>query len=226
MKDIDLLKELKILTNPLKVLATDEVGRGCLAGNVVICSVFFHGTESVFAETLTNLSELGVTDSKKLSLKKRNIILDQLNINLTSSIPNEIYQINKNLSYIITEKEPTYIDKHNILQSTLDAMLVSFLPFYEKYKETIWLIDGNQKPKNIDNPNIYPIIKGDSHSFLISLASIIAKNFRDEEMKIAHIKNPEYGFNQHMGYGTKKHIAAIKENGFLPIHRKSFKVKL
>ncbi len=119
---------------------------------------------------------------------------------------------------IISEKK---IDKINILEATKLAMEKSL----EKvnYENFSLIIDGNF---NINiNCKQKPTIKADEKILECSIASIIAKVKRDDVMRKYHKKYPEYGFNDNKGYGTKKHIYAIKKYGLCPIHRKTFKIK-
>lgn len=197
------------------IFATDEVGRGCLYGDVVTCTIKVLSEES--------LEGLGIHDSKKLSSKKRNKILELLNIEIKDIKKNKVYS-HPSFDFCITTKKAKYIDEHNILQSTLHSMKESFLKLYSNEQNYIWLVDGNKKPSN--DYVIETVIKGDSKFLSIGLASIIAKEFRDNQMLKDSIKYPDYGFEKHKGYGTKYHIEKIKELGALKNHRKSFLKKL
>ena len=166
-----------------------------------------------------------INDSKKISAKQRSKILDLLKINIHEIKTNNIYS-NDFFSFILIHKDADYIDKNNILKSTMDAFYESYLKI--KNSSDVWIIDGNKKPKEVLNDeNVLNIIKGDSKSLLIGIASIIAKEFRDYQMLLLDRKYPEYLFSNHKGYVTKKHYEAILENGLLEkIHRKTFLKKI
>lgn len=216
--DIDNLKYRKLA-------GCDEVGRGPLAGPVVAATVFIHILDQSEAETfLCKLRELGVTDSKKLTAKKRRKILDELDIDL--SLANQLVKISYKefkLSYSIREVSETKIDEINILNASLLAMRNSFMDCYDLGKAKL-LIDGNKELNDIpEDVDMEAVIKGDSKSVLIGLASVIAKEFRDDLMKRLSLEYPGYGLEKHAGYPTKMHKEAIVALGITPIHRKSFK---
>ena len=111
------------------------------------------------------------------------------------------------------------IDKINILQATYRAMEAAVAGLPEASKPSAVLVDGNRTPPNIKAKHVETIVKGDGKVFSIAAASIIAKVTRDRIMHESHEKWPEYGFAQHKGYGTKAHMAAVRELGPCPIHR-------
>jgi ribonuclease HII len=223
MIDIDFLKN-----KPYSIFGSDEVGRGCLAGPVVVCTVeFIHPKES----SLIKLKELGINDSKSVSEKKRVEIINKLGLvfdysksNQTLLIKNDNYEIKVSISQL----DNNIIDSINILNATLKGMEDSFKILYEKNinPNSVWLIDGNKAPDYSSfGLSKECIIKGDSKSVIIGLASIIAKQFRDYLMKeIFHKEFPQYDFNKNVGYGSKSHINAIKTHGRCQIHRQSFKL--
>lgn len=178
-----------------KTLAgVDEAGRGPLAGPVVAAAVIFE------SDTFHEM----VNDSKILSETKRDILFNWIIENCTS------YGIG-----IVDHKE---IDEINILQASLKAMKISvdkLLPQPE-----IILIDGNKSFHHNSVTN--PVVKGDSKSFSIAAASILAKVTRDRLMKESALIFPQYGWEHNKGYATKKHIAAIKKFGITELHRISF----
>ena len=178
------------------ISGTDEVGRGPLAGPVCVASVIMPLDEEHIIE--------GINDSKKLSEKKREELYEK------------ILQTAKyvKVSYV-SEKE---IDDINILQATKKAMADSLC--FPDVMPDIALVDA---VKNLDAPcEQIPIIKGDAKSYSIAAASIVAKVERDRLMKKMAEKYPEYGFEQNKGYGTAKHIEALKKFGPCEIHRKTF----
>jgi ribonuclease HII len=213
--DYDLLDKYKIL------LASDEVGRGCLAGDLIICSIKLKQENISFLNKLKDT----IKDSKKLSSKKRQLIIESLKINLDQIELNKLIEMDE-FSFVVINKNPEYIDNNNILKSTMDS-------FYEswnicKEKNLFWIIDGNKIPNEVKNDKmVKSIVKGDNHSLLIGLASIIAKEYRDNQMLLLDSKYPNYEFKNHKGYGTKNHYEAIKKNGIIEnIHRKSFLKKI
>lgn len=177
------------------VAGVDEAGRGPLAGPVVAAACII--PEGLYID--------GVNDSKQLTPEKRAKIFD-----LLISSPDVMYGIG------IVEADE--IDQINILQATFRAMqrAVEKLPTLPDFV----LVDGSLLPKWK-----YPsqaIVKGDSLSYSIAAASIIAKETRDELMKCYDIQFPGYGFGKHKGYGTKTHVEAIESLGPCLIHRKTF----
>ena len=125
-------------------------------------------------------------------------------------------------SYAIAELSPSYIDEHNILNASIDAMHLALDQL--KIRPEFLLIDGNKfKPYNSIPHEC--IIKGDSKILSIAAASILAKNYRDSLMLKLHEEFPEYGWNTNFGYATKKHQEALKKYGPTIHHRKSFRLK-
>jgi ribonuclease HII len=176
------------------IAGIDEVGRGPLAGPVVTCAVILPKGARI----------LYVNDSKKLSAEKRE----------------ELYNIimEKAVAVSIGMENNKVIDDINILQATYKAMQQSVNNL--KVKPNIILNDAVTIP-DIDVKQI-PIIKGDSKSITIASASIIAKVTRDRLMLEYDKLYPEYDFINNKGYGSKKHIEALKKYGPCPIHRETF----
>lgn len=179
------------------VCGVDEVGRGPLAGPVVCASVIMPTDE---------LLE-GVDDSKKLTAKRREMLSEII--------------LKKAIAYRICLIEPQIIDQINILQATRLCMknCIESMPVTPDFV----LVDGNMT-LDISLPQ-QSLIKGDSLSYSIGAASIIAKVYRDALMKEYAKIYPEYGFENNAGYGSAKHIEAIKKYGLTPIHRRSFTTK-
>ena len=146
----------------------------------------------------------GLADSKVLSEKKRN------------ALAITIKQYAK--AWTIASASVQEIDQLNILQASLLAMkrAVESLPFIPD----LALIDGNHSP--LLKCSVHTIVRGDSLIPEISAASILAKTARDAEMQRLHQHFPLYGFDQHKGYPTKKHLAALQKYGVSEIHRQSF----
>ncbi|HQO08963.1 MAG TPA: ribonuclease HII [Clostridiales bacterium] len=179
------------------IAGVDEAGRGPLAGPVVAAAVIFK--QGVAIE--------GVNDSKKLSEKTRERLF---------------YEIRKNaVSYGVGMIPNGRIDEIDILRATFEAMkrAVSRLSVEPDYI----LIDGRDAP--FDTKNQSAIIKGDSLSYSIAAASIIAKVTRDKLMNFYDRIYPLYGFAKNKGYATHEHIEAIKKYGRCSIHRKSFRLQ-
>ncbi|MBN2880066.1 MAG: ribonuclease HII [Clostridia bacterium] len=200
MIDIDKLDyERKIIKQGYtKIGGIDEAGRGPLAGPVVAaCAIM----------DLSSIIE-GVDDSKKLSHKKRAILLEMIKKSA--------------VSYGVGIVDIEVIEKINILNATKLAMVEAYE--HMDIKPEYVLCDA---VKDLNIPvRQEAIIKGDSLSYSIGAASIIAKETRDDIMIQYDKIYPEYGFAQHKGYGTKQHIAALKKYGPCEIHRKSFLKKI
>lgn len=179
------------------ICGVDEVGRGPLAGPVVCAAVIM---------PLDDIIE-GVDDSKKLTAKKREILSEKI--------------LEKAIACRICRVEPQIIDEINILQATRLCMknAVEGLEIAPDFV----LTDGNMT-LDISIPQ-RSLIKGDALSYSIGAASIVAKVHRDKLMKEYAKVYPQYGFESNVGYGSKKHIEAIKEFGLTPLHRRSFTKK-
>jgi ribonuclease HII len=225
MFDIEFLKKNKI-TFPLILCACDEVGRGPLAGPVVAaCVKVVVQNEAALSFILERLKKLEVTDSKKLKAPQRQFILNELSIDAHNISTKKAYDINHNgmrFSFSLEEIDNYEIDRINILQASLLAMKNCFLSL-AKNVESVVFIDGNKKFTTTEKTQLFPIVKGDSHSYLIGLASIIAKEYRDLLMSNFSKTFPEYGFSSNMGYPSKKHLEILRLHGPTPIHRLTFK---
>lgn len=226
--------EKKIITQfPCEVIAVDEVGRAPLAGGVVVggVRVFLPNAEAL-AAVLKFLKPKGVTDSKKLNGPARQKVLKKLKVpELGFRIKGEFEAKDTRIEFITWDMCHETVDKINILAASLEGMRQSALELSDKKNlATYVLIDGHLKLRwpNVESSNErpdwieVPIIKGDSKSLLIGLASIIAKERRDGFMREMHEIYPHYGFNTNAGYPTLKHRNAIQEFGPCPIHRKTF----
>ena len=180
------------------IAGIDEAGRGCLAGPVVAAAVIFHAGYTLY----------GVNDSKKLSHAKREYLFEIIRVNALSIGVG-----------IVDNKE---IDKINIYNATINAMkmAVEDLAIHPDYL----LIDAVPL-KDLPIPQL-PIIKGDTLSFTIASASIVAKVTRDRLMAGHHLSFPDYNFKTHKGYGTKEHIERLRQFGPCSIHRSSFLRKI
>ena len=195
IKNIDSFKyEKELRKNGIKLIAgVDEVGRGPLVGPVV--------TACVILPEEFNLE--GLTDSKKLSEKKRNFFYDEI----------KRQAISIGIGIVSNEE----IDKINIYEATKVAMKQAISNCDVKPEHV--LIDAMKLDLDIPSTSI---IKGDLLSISISAASVIAKVTRDRMMYELDEKYPMYDFKSNKGYPTKKHMEAIKEYGIIPEHRKSY----
>lgn len=222
--------ELKLIPQfPQEIIATDEVGRGPLGGPVVVGAVRIRIEDAEALKGLLRfLKPKGIKDSKKLTTENRLKVLKKLGVEDLSFKQKGVLNLKGiEVSYVTWDMDHEIIDKENILAASLRGMKeASEFLSQTKKKETTVLIDGHMKLRwgTKKSPwNEIPLIKGDSKSLLIGLASIIAKEKRDAYMKAMHELYPQYGFNSHFGYPTKEHRSAIKEFGPCPIHRKTFK---
>ena len=173
----------------------DEAGRGPLAGPVVCAAVVLPETHSL----------PGLNDSKKLSLRQRVRLFEQIQ---TQAV-----------SFSIVFVSPGEIDLHNILQATLLGMARAIKQLHIAPK--LALIDGNHLPKEL-TCKAQAVISGDSIHPCIMAASILAKVSRDRYMQDLDAQYPQFGFAQHKGYPTPMHLDALKAHGICPEHRRSF----
>ncbi|MEM7618733.1 MAG: ribonuclease HII [Pseudomonadota bacterium] len=182
------------------VCGIDEVGRGPLCGPVVAACAFIK-PESYDAPEWQN-----ITDSKKITAKKRETLFDF---------------ICENSIYGISEISPQEIDRLNIHHATLLAMKRAFEEILYKLPENMLALVDGKFPPNL-SCKVQTVIKGDSLSLSIGAASIIAKVHRDRLMKKYHEEFPHYGWDTNSGYGTKVHMQGLAEYGLTPHHRLSF----
>lgn len=181
------------------VAGLDEAGRGCLAGPVVAAAVILPLDDNDLPTCLA-----GVRDSKQLTAQARERLYDVI--------------MRHALAVSVGTGSVELIDERNILQATKCAMREALahlsLPAQALLLDALLLSD-------IPLPQC-SIIKGDARCLSIAAASIIAKVTRDRLMLELHKQYPAYGFDQHKGYGTPAHLAALHEFGATPLHRKSF----
>jgi ribonuclease HII len=184
-------------------IGIDEAGRGPLVGAVFAGAVILDPKNAI----------AGLADSKKLTASKRESLRGLIEKNA--------------LAFGIASASVDEIDRLNILQATLLAMrranqaCLDMLAQKGFNQSTVKAsVDGNRDPK-LGIPTVC-IVKGDALVPAISAASILAKTARDASMEALHLEFPKYGFNQHKGYGSAAHIAALKQYGVLSEHRRSF----
>lgn len=180
------------------IAGVDEAGRGPLAGPVVAAACILPDKNAF----------LGINDSKQLSAGLRKACFEAL-------------MSDKSVKYGIGIVSPQEIDRINIYQATLQAMLKALAALAESMKPEYILVDGNVAPAYEQIP-AEAVVGGDGRSLTIAAASIIAKETRDRIMLEIHATYPEYGFDSHKGYGTAKHLKALSLLGPTPIHRFSF----
>ena len=179
---------------PGLVAGVDEAGRGPLAGPVVAAAVILDDLHPI----------AGLNDSKKLSASRREALFDEIRA--------------KALCCSVAEATVEEIDRLNILQATMLAMQRAVAGLSVEPQHV--LVDGNRVPRFACLAT--PVVKGDARVAVISAASILAKVARDAEMMALHERYPLYGFDQHKGYPTAVHLAALAAQGPIPEHRRSF----
>jgi ribonuclease HII len=192
--------EKEIAEKGYKVIACiDEVGRGCLAGDVVACAIVMP-LDSIIP---------GVKDSKKLTPKKREELYNKI--------------LDKAIAVGLGQVGPDIIDRINIKESTKLAMKMAVENLKDKDGKRIipdyLLIDAENIPIDIPQKSI---VKGDEQVYGIACASIVAKVYRDRLCEMWGSKFKGYSIEKNKGYGTKEHREAIKKFGPSPIHRISF----
>lgn len=200
--------DLGVREGGARVLAgVDEAGRGPLAGPVVCAAVIVRDPSLPFASR--------INDSKKLSAKGRDAAFEEIRSRCAVSV---------------VVKDHARIDAINIYEATLEGM--------REAVESLGQLTGPEGPEaSVGKPSLvlidgpiklavrYPvrgIVGGDALSLTIACASIAAKVTRDRLMMTLHEQYPQYGFDRHKGYGTAQHLAALREHGPCPIHRRSF----
>lgn len=178
----------------MRLAGVDEVGRGPLIGAVVTAAVILDPKHPID----------GLADSKKLSPRRREGLAVAIR--------------ERALCWALGRAEPDEIDRLNIYHATHLAMVraVSALTIDA---EAV-LVDGNRGPRFACPSE--PVVKGDGRVPAIAAASILAKVARDAEMVALHQRHPDYGFDRHKGYPTAVHLAALRQHGPLPEHRRSF----
>jgi ribonuclease HII len=177
------------------IAGVDEAGRGPLAGPVLAAAVILDDRQPI----------RGLADSKKLSAKRREALFDEIRA--------------KALCCSIAQSSVEEIDTLNILQATLLAMRRAVMGL--RLPPKLVLVDGNRLP--VLEMRAEAIVKGDATVPSISAASILAKVSRDRWCADYHQLFPQYGFDQHKGYGTADHLAALRQHGPCPEHRRTFR---
>jgi len=188
--------------NLARVAGVDEAGRGPLAGPVVAAAAILppHWAESGLPRELE-----GLNDSKQLTKAQREKFFEFI-VNC------------REIKFSVAQIDAAQIDEINILQATHCAMNDALAKLNPQPQHA--LVDG----RAVKTMRVLQtaIVQGDARSYSIAAASVLAKVTRDRLMLEFHAQFPEYGFAEHKGYGTAKHLAAIAEHGTCAIHRKSF----
>lgn len=176
------------------VAGVDEAGRGPLAGDVFAAAVVLNPEKPI----------VGLADSKKLSARRREALAQQIR--------------SDSLAWAVASASVEEIDSLNILQATMLAMQRAVVQIHLPL--SLVQIDGNRAPQLMVPSQT--VIKGDATVMAISAASILAKTSRDASVMILHERYPDYGFDQHKGYGTQLHMDRLQLLGPTPFHRRSF----
>ena len=180
---------------PGLIAGVDEAGRGPLAGPVVAAAVVLDERKPI----------AGLADSKTLTALRRERLYDEI--------------MAKSICCAIAEASAVEIDQINILQATLLAMRRAVEGL--RLRPHLVLVDGNRLPPLAIRAE--SIVKGDAKVAAIAAASVLAKVYRDRLCADLHAQYPQYGFDAHKGYGTALHLAALREHGACPQHRKTFR---
>lgn len=186
--------ELSLPDAPGLVAGVDEVGRGPLAGPVVAAAVILDPANPI----------AGLADSKRLSARRRDTLFDCI--------------CSQAAAWAVAEASVDEIDALNILQASLLAMRRAVAGL--GVAPTHALVDGNRDP-GLPCP-VTLVVGGDASEPAIGAASIVAKVVRDRALVALDAEYPGYGLADHKGYPTKAHVAALRERGVTPVHRRSF----
>jgi len=181
---------------PARIAGVDEAGRGPLAGPVAVAAVVFDP-----ARPRIN----GLDDSKQLTAERREVLYARI--------------VERALAWHVVLMTSEQVDRLNIFQATMLGMRLAVEAVAHVAEHA--RIDGNRLPKALPC-SAEAIIGGDGLDRAIMAASIVAKVTRDRYMTALHARHPEYGFDQHKGYGTPAHLSALRQHGPCPEHRRSF----
>lgn len=184
------------------IIGADEVGYGSLAGPLVVV-----GVRAPYAWSLA-----GLNDSKKLSLKKREQMRDKLSALIEK----------KEITWHLAERSNVYIDQVGVAVALKESYVEIFHALYSP--DSLIITDGILKfdGMGVDGYNKISMIKADTKVPHVMAASILAKTYRDNKMKIMHLYHPQYGWDSNVGYGAKVHLDAIAQHGPCEMHRYSY----
>lgn len=188
--------DLAVARGAQRIAGVDEAGRGPLAGPVVVAAV-------VLGPGRTPVN--GLDDSKQLSAERREALYARI--------------VERALAWSVVYVEVDEIDRINIFQATMAGMRRAVEAV--AHVAELARIDGNALPRGLPCP-AEALIGGDARDRAIMAASILAKVSRDRHMRELHAQWPQYGFDEHKGYGTPAHLAALAAHGPCPQHRRSF----
>ena len=190
------------------LLGLDEVGWGCIAGDLVLGACIVHSSFFNEVDKLDQKIVDMVRDSKKLSEVKRESI--------TSYFLSQKELSEDKIKLIIGRASVEEINSVGLAKA-FDLCVERILS--QTPADTLILLDGKRVPSSLQSEDVELIIKGDDTAWVIGLASIFAKTFRDKLMDDLHSQYPQYGLTDHKGYGTANHVQALKLHGITPIHR-------
>lgn len=188
--------DLSLARGAQRIAGVDEAGRGPLAGPVVVAAV-------VLGPGRTPVN--GLDDSKQLSAERRESLYARI--------------VERAVAWSVVYVEVEEIDRINIFQATMAGMRRAVEAV--AHAAELARIDGNALPRGLPCP-AEALIGGDARDRAIMAASILAKVSRDRHMRELHAQWPQYGFDEHKGYGTPAHLAALAAHGPCPQHRRSF----
>lgn len=190
-----------MLNKPV-IVGCDEVGWGCLAGPLVVCGV----------RAPTDWTLEGLNDSKKLSVKRREIMSQKLEKLIAEGT----------IAWALVEKSNTEIDQFGAGPTRKAAFVEVFHQLYQP--DCLIIVDGNMKfdKLGVDAYDIKSLPKADALIPQVMAASILAKVYRDSKMHLLHKQYPMYGWDSNVGYGAAAHLEAIAKYGPCPLHRMSY----
>ncbi|AUM62509.1 ribonuclease HII [Spiroplasma monobiae] len=188
-------QKIRIENDVILISGSDEVGRGAMAGPIVVASAILK----------PEYNNPKIKDSKLLNEKQREELYEEIKANC--------------VAYSICEYDSKFVDDNNPKKTSQIGMIESIKKL--KIKPDICLIDGENI--ELEDYKCLQVIKGDNLSITIGAASILAKVYRDRIMNNYHLEYPQYNFINHKGYCTKDHQERVKQFGVLDIHRLSYK---
>jgi ribonuclease HII len=194
-----------LLNDKTHIVGADECGYGSLAGPLVVCAV----------RAPKDWAMPGLNDSKKLLAKKREALRGQLSKLIE----------NKTIAWHLAERSNFQIDKVGLAVALKDAYVECFHALYQD--NCLIISDGTLKFDNlgVDGYDKQSVVGADSKFPTVMAASILAKTYRDEKMKLLHALHPMYGWDHNVGYIRPDHVEGIKKHGYCPLHRMSYDVK-
>lgn len=185
------------------VFGIDEVGWGCIAGGLVLGGCLIKLSDYLEMQKKSNPLLSIIRDSKKVTALNRDKIVKGL-----STLPVSTFTGHASVEEI---NQVGLAEAYNLaLQRLLSQVDLN---------KTLIILDGSRVPSLLKSYQCQLIIKGDDKSLAIGIASVVAKECRDQLMKEAHNTYPLYGFDSHKGYGTADHVKALKDHGITPLHR-------